>query len=157
MLLVIHLWPFFCFGFVKAMMFATIPAAVFSVCFLTISQVGHIVPETRPIQGGSSALDGTGALKNNCLSFYEHQIEQSHNFATDSWLCFYVSGGLNLQIEHHLFPGVNHCHLRELAPLVKALCQKHGIVYQESKTGFLEALYRHLLVLAQMSRPSHSN
>ena len=46
------------------------------------------------------------------------------------------SGGLNCQIEHHLFPSVNSCHLPALAQIIKPLCQKHNIKYNESSNLF---------------------
>ena len=50
----------------------------------------------------------------------------------------YLWGGLNYQIEHHLFPGASRFRLRELAPIVRAFCRDHGIAYRE--TGFIEAV-----------------
>ena len=38
--------------------------------------------------------------------------------ALHRWFCFTMSGGLNMQIEHHLFPTVCHCHLRAIKPIV---------------------------------------
>ena len=42
-----------------------------------------------------------------------------------------LTGGLNQQIEHHLFPTVNHCHLPALRPLVAAAAARHGVPYRE--------------------------
>ena len=52
-------------------------------------------------------------------------------------LDFYY-GGLNSQIEHHLFPRVPHHRYREMRPLVRAFCHKHGLGYQQT------SLYRAL-------------
>ena len=46
-------------------------------------------------------------------------------------------GGLQYQIEHHLFPRLPRANLRRVAPRVRALCQRHGIPYRQ--LGFLEA------------------
>jgi fatty acid desaturase len=35
-----------------------------------------------------------------------------------------------MQIEHHLFPGVNHCHLHIIQPVVRTTCKEHGIFYK---------------------------
>ncbi|XP_033824108.1 acyl-CoA 6-desaturase isoform X1 [Periophthalmus magnuspinnatus] len=51
-------------------------------------------------------------------------VEQS---AFNDWF----SGHLNFQIEHHLFPTMPRHNYHKVAPLVKALCEKHGIVYQK--------------------------
>ena len=58
------------------------------------------------------------------------QVETSNNFCPDSTLWYYLSNGLNLQIEHHLFPGLNHCHLWRIAPVVKATCEEYGVNYK---------------------------
>tara|TARA_Y100000590_G_C14903245_1_gene707210 strand:+ start:145 stop:387 length:243 start_codon:yes stop_codon:yes gene_type:complete len=42
------------------------------------------------------------------------------------------TGGLNCQIEHHIFPSVNSCHLPALAKIIKPLCKKYNIKYNES-------------------------
>lgn len=128
-------WPFFLFPFGKALVFAYVPSIIFSSLYISISQVGHIVSETL-----------TPANKD----FYQHQIEHTHNYGTNSLLCFYFSGGLNLQVEHHLFPGVNHCHLRGLVPIVKSLCKKYGITYHES-AGYFDAVSKHLGVIQTLS------
>ena len=46
--------------------------------------------------------------------WYRHQVMTSQTIAPQSMLMGYLTGGLNLQIEHHLFPGINHCHLRAM-------------------------------------------
>ena len=51
------------------------------------------------------------------------------NFALGSELAFYISFGLNYQIEHHLFPGICHDHYTRLAPKVEHVCKKHGVHY----------------------------
>lgn len=56
-----------------------------------------------------------------------HQVLTSSNVGS-SLLAFF-NGGLNYQIEHHLFPRINHCHYPAIAPVVRAFCDKHGIQY----------------------------
>jgi linoleoyl-CoA desaturase len=43
-------------------------------------------------------------------------------------------GGLNFQVEHHLFPNVCHVHYRALAPIVERACRTHGLRYQAQPT-----------------------
>ena len=74
----------------------------------------------------------------------------SQDVAPQSFLAFVVSGGLNLQIEHHLFPAVNHWHLRRLQPRVAALCKQHGVNYPVS-ASFADAvakIWAHMRELA---------
>jgi fatty acid desaturase len=58
------------------------------------------------------------------------QVETSNNFAPQSWLWHILSNGLNLQIEHHLFPSVNHSHLHIIAPIVEQTCHEFGVKYK---------------------------
>lgn len=78
-------------------------------------------------------------LENN---FAVHQVLTTKNFANKStWFSWYV-GGLNFQIEHHLFPTVCHVHYKKLAPIVKATAEEHGLPYYEEKT-FAKAILEH--------------
>jgi delta11-fatty-acid desaturase len=49
----------------------------------------------------------------------------------NSYLTFIFTG---YQIEHHLFPCVNHCHHRHLQPIVESLCKKHNVPYNKTET-----------------------
>ena len=78
-------------------------------------------------------------------NWYIHQVTTSNNFGSH-YPHYYTSIGLNYQIEHHLFPAINHCHLRDIQPIVKSLCEKHGIQYHHTG-GYKEAImgvYDHL-------------
>jgi delta11-fatty-acid desaturase len=65
--------------------------------------------------------------------------------------CYYFSGGLNYQIEHHLFPNINHCHLPYLAPHVKVLCEKHNVPYHHV-SGYCEAIQTHFAHTENMAK-----
>lgn len=83
--------------------------------------------------------DESLTLENN---FYIHQILTTKNFATkNTWLSWYV-GGLNFQIEHHLFPNICHVHYKSIAPIVKATIQEFDLPYYEEKT-FSKAIFEH--------------
>src|SRR5690606_9694258 len=83
--------------------------------------------------------------------YFKHQVVTSHSFAPESKLVFLLTGGLNLQIEHHLFPAVNHIHLPEIHPIVKRVCEKHGVNYHLSE-GMLLALGRYVSHVHEMSK-----
>jgi fatty acid desaturase len=74
------------------------------------------------------------------------QVAATADFCGDSWFWSHFSGGLNHQIEHHLFPGVCHCHYRALAPMVKRTAAEFGVPYKEYPTfgAALAAHFRHL-------------
>ena len=61
-----------------------------------------------------------------------------------------------MQIEHHLFPSVNHCHLRKLAPYIKALCIKHNIHYNVSP-GMVTAVIKYIDHLRKFAVPAALN
>lgn len=63
-------------------------------------------------------------------SWAAEQVETSNNFASGSIFWHFLSNGLNHQIEHHLFPGLNHCHLSLIAPIVQKTCEEFGVQYE---------------------------
>jgi linoleoyl-CoA desaturase len=64
------------------------------------------------------------------------------------WFSWYV-GGLNFQIEHHLFPNVCHVHYNKIASIVKSTAHEFGLPYKTSRT-FLGALAGHARLLKSL-------
>ena len=60
-------------------------------------------------------------------SFLYKQVVSSSNVG--GWLLCQLNGGLNYQIEHHLFPRMNHTHYPKVAPVVRRFCEERGIPY----------------------------
>ena len=75
-----------------------------------------------------------------------HQVLTTNNFATKSPLSTWFMGGLNFQVEHHLFPDICHVHYRHIAPIVKATAPEYNIPYYTKKT-FFDALKSHFEML----------
>lgn len=50
------------------------------------------------------------------------------------WKLALLNGGLNYQIEHHLFPRMNHMHYATIAPVVRQFCEEKGIPYKHFPT-----------------------
>lgn len=65
------------------------------------------------------------------LEFAEHQIKTTANFATKSKLVEWLVGGLNFQIEHHLFPKISHVHYPAISNIVRSTCKKYQLQYIE--------------------------
>lgn len=65
-------------------------------------------------------------------SFLRKQVATAANVGGE-WLAF-INGGLNYQIEHHLFPRIQHSHYPLIAPVVRAYCEKKGIPYKHFPT-----------------------
>ena len=71
-----------------------------------------------------------------------HQLETTANFAPDSALVNWYVGGLNFQIEHHLFPKICHVHYPRLAGIVREVCDEFDVRYTCYPT-FLSAVASH--------------
>ncbi|CAM8973020.1 hypothetical protein QQ045_028987 [Rhodiola kirilowii] len=61
-------------------------------------------------------------------NWFEKQTEGTLDITCASWMDWF-HGGLQFQIEHHLFPRLPRCQLRKVAPFVQELCKKHGLPY----------------------------
>ena len=64
----------------------------------------------------------------------EVQVRNSGNFSTDNPYTVNLFGGINYQIEHHLFPTICHIHLPEVAKIVRTACAKYNIPYVSHPT-----------------------
>jgi len=75
-----------------------------------------------------------------------HQLYTTVNFATKSKLVGWFTGGLNHQVEHHIFPHISHIHYRNISSIVKATTQEFNLPYNEYKTTCkaIIAHFRHL-------------
>ena len=80
-----------------------------------------------------------------------HQLKTTTNFAQKSWAFSWFVGGLNFQVEHHLFPTICHVHYPEVAKIVKSTAEEFGVPYLENKT-FWEALGSHVRTLQRFGK-----
>ena len=78
-----------------------------------------------------------------------HQVQVTSNFATRSKLLFWLLGGLNFQIEHHLFPRVSHIHYPQISRFVRETCREYNIIYREYPT-MIKACLSHVLFLKKL-------
>ncbi|HAR20424.1 MAG TPA: acyl-CoA desaturase [Cytophagales bacterium] len=77
-----------------------------------------------------------------------HQMCTTANFARKNWLATFLCGGLNMQIEHHLFPKICHIHYPAISEIVRKTAIECGVPYIENKT-FVGALASHYAMLKQ--------
>jgi fatty acid desaturase len=82
--------------------------------------------------------------------FLHQQVLTARNVKGSPLVDFWY-GGLNYQIEHHLFPTMPRNKLRQARPLIKAFCEEHGIAYCE--TGILQSYQDILRFLHHVSMP----
>lgn len=78
-----------------------------------------------------------------------HQLSTTSNFDTSNRLLFWLLGGLNFQVEHHLFPRISHVHYDKISVLVKETCREFNVRYNEYRTMF-SAMGSHISYLRKM-------
>ncbi len=106
-----------------------------------VFQGAHVLEETHFFK-----TDENGSVEN---SWAVLQLRTTANFARKSgWFGWFI-GGLNYQVEHHLFPNICHVHYPAIAPIVKATAEEYGIEYREHKT-FYAALKSHFTMLHKL-------
>lgn len=84
-----------------------------------------------------------------------HQVETTVNFSRRSRVQSWLLGGLNFQIEHHLFPRICHVNYPALSQLVEQTCRDFGVRYREH-TSFSAGLLSHFRWLRRMGAPAAS-
>ena len=125
----------------------TIPAKKWTYLILAlIFQPAHVIEETNFFTPAK-----TGSMENNWAI---HQLLTTANFANGSRLFSWLIGGLNFQIEHHLFPNICHIHYKSISKIVKKTAQDYDIPYYEHKT-FYGAIKSHFSLLNQLGTGSY--
>ena len=136
--------PIYMVGFghwlVGFVVFTCVAGFVLSLVF----QLAHTVEHTAfPVANGE-----TGKLEDE---WAVHQIKTTANFATRNKVVSWLVGGLNFQIEHHLFPKISHIHYPAISKIIRQACQEYGLVYIEYPRVHL-AVASHLAFLRQMGK-----
>ncbi len=80
-----------------------------------------------------------------------HQLHTTSDFARGNKFITWYVGGLNFQIEHHLFPNICHIHYKNLAPIVEQTAKEYGINYN-LKPSFRSALLSHIYRLKELGK-----
>jgi len=82
-----------------------------------------------------------------------HQIETTVDFARNNQLLNWYIGGLNFQIEHHLFPRISHIYYPALSKIVEQTCREYGINYT-AHASFMSSLRSHYRFLYRLGQPA---
>lgn len=136
--------PIYVLGFVPwlvgFLVFTTFAGLVISIVF----QLAHTVEHTAfPVPD-----ENTGRLEDE---WAVHQLKTTANFATDNKIVCWLVGGLNFQIEHHLFPKISHVHYPAISKIIRKACEEYNIPYiVYPKTRY--AIASHVSFLKQMGR-----
>jgi len=134
--------PFYTVGFLPTiigfLIFSVVAGFILSIVF----QLAHTVEHTHfPVpQDKSGKLEDEWAI---------HQLKTTANFAPKNKLISWLVGGLNYQIEHHLFPKISHVHYPAIRKIIKQACNEFNIPYTEYRK-MSHAVISHVLFLKQM-------
>lgn len=93
-------------------------------------------------------IDGGRRIEN---AWAVHEVTNTADFAPNNRLLSWFIGGLNFQIEHHLFTGVCHVHYRKIAPIVRAAMEAYQLPYHVQPT-FRKALKAHASMLKYLGK-----
>lgn len=136
--------PIYKLGFVDWLIgfaiFTTIAGFVLSIVFQLAHTVEHTAFPVPNLETGR--MDDEWAI---------HQIKTTANFATKNKVVCWLVGGLNFQIEHHLFPKISHVHYPAISRIIRQACQEYGIPYLEYPRVRL-AVASHVAFLRKMGR-----
>ena len=80
-----------------------------------------------------------------------YQVKTTADFATSNKIISWFAGGLNFQVEHHLFPKISHIHYRHLHKIVKEKCRQYQIAYNEFPT-MQNAVASHFKMMKMLGR-----
>jgi linoleoyl-CoA desaturase len=103
-----------------------------------IFQLAHTVERTtHPLPNAEGTIENNWAI---------HQLNTTVNFSRKNWFLTWYLGGLNFQVEHHLFPNICHIHYPNIAPIVKKTAEEFDIPYLENES-FYKAVKSHIKML----------
>jgi linoleoyl-CoA desaturase len=122
--------PIYVLGFLPFLVgYLTLNAAM-GLTLSLVFQLAHVVDKTAFVDANSVEGDKLNIEE----SWAAHQVRTTANFATKSKLVSWLVGGLNFQVEHHLFPRVSHVHYPALSEIVERVCREHGLPYHNYDT-----------------------
>lgn len=128
--------------------FYAIAATVAGIVMSIVFQLAHAVEEAEfPMPH-----EETGNIEN---AWAIHQVETTVNFGRRSRVLTWLVGGLNYQIEHHLFPRICHVNFPALSKVVEQTCRDFGVRYAEHKSVWA-GMTSHFRWLRQMGMPDPS-
>ncbi|MBT0607275.1 fatty acid desaturase family protein [Aequorivita echinoideorum] len=103
-----------------------------------VFQLAHVVEDTEMM-----LPDSSGTMKN---TWAIHQLFTTVNFSTKNKFMNWFTGGLNHQVEHHIFPNISHIHYTKISEIVRNTTKEFNLPYKEYETTrkAIIAHFRHL-------------
>jgi linoleoyl-CoA desaturase len=108
-----------------------------------VFQLAHVVEGAE-----QPGLDANGDIENE---FAIHQLLTTADFARDNWFLNWFVGGLNFQVEHHLFPTICHVHYKNLSYIVEKTAKEFNLPYN-LKPSFTASLKSHVKRLKELGQ-----
>ena len=136
--------PSFFFGLGWILLFYLLATFVQGVTMSLVFQLAHCVEEADfPVPDESNQFGHDWAT---------HQVMTTVDFAPKSKVISWYVGGLNFQIEHHLFPRISHIHYPAIAEIVRETCEEYGLPYrvQPSLWGGVRSHFRWVRQMGQL-------
>ena len=116
---------------------------VCSIILSLIFQLAHVMPENHfPVPNENEVIENNWEV---------HQLQTTANFSQKSRLFSWYIGGLNYQIEHHLFSGICHVHYRHISKIVRETAREYNIPYY-SNGSFFKAIGMHYRVIKRFGQ-----
>jgi linoleoyl-CoA desaturase len=110
-----------------------------------VFQLAHVVEEAEfPLPNETGKIEAHWAV---------HQVQTTVDFARRNPVLCWFLGGLNFQIEHHLFPRICHIHYPRISKVVEETCREFGIQYHAHKS-FFAGVASHFRWLRTMGQPA---
>lgn len=140
--------PMIMVGVVPALIGYLIAAFACGLFMAIVFQLAHLTELTQT----PDVQSGEGDSKSTADSWPVHQVLTTADFAVKSRVVNWLTGGLNFQVVHHLFPQVSHIHYPQLQKIVKQTCAEYDLGYNEFPTLY-SAVKSHVLFLKKAGRP----
>jgi linoleoyl-CoA desaturase len=119
--------PLFFHSLGTVLLFYALVSAVAGVLLALVFQMAHVVEEAAfPLPDASGSRMAT--------PWAIHQLQTTVDFARGNRVLGWLIGGLNFQVEHHLFPRISHVHYPLVARVVEDTCREFGVTYREHRT-----------------------
>jgi linoleoyl-CoA desaturase len=138
--------PIWVLGFAPWLVGYLVMEVVLGFVLAIVFQLAHVVEETEFEYAGPNEpllIENEWAV---------HQIKTTSNFAPRNQILSWFAGGLNYQVEHHLFPRISHIHYPAISKIVKAKCAEYKLPYHSIKT-MRAAIASHFRMMKLMGRP----
>ena len=140
------LLPVFLKGWLFCFLFFISVHIVLGFTLAIVFQLAHVVENTEfeLVTTAPKLIENEWAI---------HQVKTTANFAARNKIVSWFVGGLNFQVEHHLFPKISHIHYPAINKIVKQVCSEYGVAYIEYPSVH-QAVASHVMFLKRMGRAS---